>query len=200
MTVIRSLALAALATVCAVAAVPLSEGTQPTAPRVPVGKRLTDRSITQSALVAGALASVYARFTTAEGVRRFFGVDAAIDMRPGGAYEVFFKRREEADAVQNSSTGCRVLWYVDNQEVAFEWNAPPYFASELNLQPLPMWVVVTLSPEPGRQHTLVQVQHHGFGRSALWDRVFEFYVRAWPEILLRLQRDAVAHPGWRPRA
>lgn len=74
----------------------------------------------------------------------------------------------------------------------------PPFAAELNTDPLPLWVVVRLTPlgtDPAR--TIVELSNHGYGRGEQWNRVYEFFVRNWAEILYRLQRTVV-DPSFAP--
>lgn len=156
-------------------------------PRNPVR---TDRSIVLKAVVDAPLADVWELWTTENGVRSFFGEDALIEAREGGRYEIYFLSRDAPDSDANSSKGARILRLDPKSTLAFEWAAPP-FAAELNTVPLPLWVEVRLSAlDTELPRTVVVLENHGYGRSEQWDRVYEFFVRGWSEILYRLQRKA----------
>lgn len=179
----------------AVAAVPISGASiSPTttgqaAARSPYGKTPTSRSIELSAVIDGTPEQIFALWTTVEGVNRFFGVDAIIEPRVGGLYEIYFLPRTAAASDDNSTHGARVLELEPPHKLAFEWKSPP-FANELNTDPLPTWVEVqleTLSQDPDR--TLLHLSHRGFGEGPQWDRVHAFFERNWFEILYRLKRD-----------
>lgn len=150
------------------------------------GKKMTDRSIVMMFVVDKNPSELFELWTTVEGTRRFFGEDAHIELRPGGAYEIYFLPRDNPQSEVNSTKGAKLLWMRANQELAFEWKAPP-FAGELNVQPLPTWVEVRFEPLDGdTTKTKVRLAHHGFGRGGNWDVTYEFFVRGWSSILYRL--------------
>jgi uncharacterized protein YndB with AHSA1/START domain len=150
------------------------------------GKKMTDRSIVMMFIVDGSPEEHFELWSTAQGTRRFFGEDAHIDLRQGGAYEIYFLPRDNPQSDANSTKGARLLWMQKNRELAFEWKAPP-FAGELNVEPFPTWVEVSFAPLAGNAHkTQVRVAHHGLGRGENWDLVYEFFVRGWASILYRL--------------
>jgi len=152
------------------------------------GKKKTDRSIVLNFVVDAASDEVFKLWTTVEGTKKFFGADAVITPRPGGAYEIYFLPRTEPRSDINSTKGAKLMWMKKGRELAFEWTMPP-FASELNRKPLPTWVEVSfqsLANNPGKTH--ICVAHHGFKRGAKWDKAYEFFVRGWASILYRLDR------------
>jgi uncharacterized protein YndB with AHSA1/START domain len=150
------------------------------------GKEMTDRSIVMKFIVGANPEELFELWTTARGTRCFFGEDAHIDLRPGGAYEIFFLPRDNPESEVNSTKGAKILWIDKNREIAFEWTAPP-FAGELNTNPLPTWVEVSFTPLAGNVHkTEVRLAHHGFGRGGNWDMTYEFFVRGWASIVYRL--------------
>lgn len=159
--------------------------------KVPAGKEMTDRSIVLKTVVAAPIEEVYKRWTTVKGVKSFFAEDAEIEARKGGNYFIYFLPREHPESRANSSYGCRLLDLEENRRLAFEWSIPP-FAAHLNRDPQPLWVEVTLSSLAGAPgHTEVKLANYGYGRGPDWDRVYEFFVRNWGEILYRLDRAVV---------
>lgn len=150
------------------------------------GRQKTDRSIVLKMVLDSNQREVFKLWSTEDGTRRFFGEDAVIDLRAGGAYEIYFLPRDNPQSDGNSSKGAKLLWMEQDKELAFEWTVPP-FASELNVQPLPTWIEVRLEPLEGHpDKTVIRVAHHGFQRGDNWDRVYEFFVRAWASVLYRL--------------
>ncbi len=151
----------------------------------PEGRQKTDRSIVMKIVVDVSAEKAFELWSTVEGTRKFFGADAAIDLRPGGSYEIYFLPREEPQSELNSTKGAKLLGMEPNRNLVFEWTAPP-FAAELNVEPLPTWVEVSfqsLSGQPGK--TELHLVHHGFHRGGNWDVIFEFFVRGWASILYR---------------
>ncbi len=158
----------------------------------PAGKSFTDRSIDVVALVKGSPEQIFEAWTTSAGADRFFGTESVIELREQGPYEIYFLPRDHPESLPNSSHGARVLGFERPHRLLFEWTAPP-FASELNTRPLPQWVEVDI--EADRElagYSMVRLRHHGLGRGEKWDRTFEFFYRAWPQILYRLDRYLTA--------
>ena len=161
------------------------------------GRAKTDRSIVMNYVVAAPIDRVYELWTTEAGAKSFFGEDAAIEARKGGKYEIYFLPRNHPESDANSSKGARVLWIESNRGLAFEWTAPP-FAAHLNTNPLPLWIEIDLvSLERDPSFTVVHLASHGYGRGEYWDPVYEFFVRAWSDVLYRLDRTIV-DPGFDP--
>ncbi len=156
---------------------------------VPEGKEKTDRSIVLDALLEAAPERVFEMWIDAEASGEFFGSWARIEKRVGGKYEIYFLPPDHPEGDANSSKGARLLHLDPPNMLAFEWTAPP-FAAQLNeIFPLPTWVEVRVEslPEvPG--HSRLQLEHHGFRRGPGWDETYEFFVRAWSQILFRLDR------------
>jgi uncharacterized protein YndB with AHSA1/START domain len=150
------------------------------------GKQKTDHSITLNYVVEGSPAQIFNLWTTVSEIKRFFGTDAFVDLRPGGSYEIYFLPRQDPNSDVNSTKGARLLDIKKDEKLAFEWTMPP-FASELNTFPLPTWVEVTfqaLNNNPNKTH--VCLKHYGFKRGGKWDKAYEYFVRNWALILFRL--------------
>lgn len=140
------------------------------------GMTLQSFEITQS--VNAPVAAVYERFTTSAGWRKFLGAEAVIDLRIGGAWEVYF------DEGKIGSNGCQVLSYVPNEMVSFSWNTPPKFAERA----VRTWTVVQFSPD-GEHKTTVRFRHMGFGESPGWKDVRGYFEKAWPNVLNALAQS-----------
>ncbi len=154
----------------------------------PAGKSFTDRWIDHQVLVKGSTQQVFELWTSEAGVNRFFGTESVIELKKGGSYEIYFLPRTHPETIPNSTRGAHLLDFEKGRRLTFEWMAPP-FAAELNTQPLPTWVDVTIDPAerlPG--HSVVRVRHYGFDRGPLWDQLYEYFTTAWSGVLFRLDR------------
>lgn len=129
-------------------------------------------------VVRAPVAAVYGRFTTSAGWKAFLGAESVIDLRVGGAWEVYFGD----DKI--GSNGCQVLSYVPDEMVSFSWNAPPKFAERA----LRSWCVVHFSKQ-GEQNTVVRLQHLGFSDSDKWMDVKGYFENAWPNVLGALAKS-----------
>lgn len=127
---------------------------------------------------------VWSLWASAEGLQRWLASRAKVDLRPGGAYEVYFLS-DAPRGLQGSET-CRVLSFIPNRMLSFTWNAPPQLARTRWLH---TWVVVELSDVEGG--TRVRVTHTGWPSRGLkedpqWAETFAYFERAWAGVLREL--------------
>ncbi|MBY0113065.1 MAG: SRPBCC domain-containing protein [Phycisphaerales bacterium] len=137
--------------------------------------------VTQS--VHAPVAAVYERFTTSAGWKKFLGAETVIDLRVGGAWEIYFGD----DKI--GSNGCQVLSYIPNEMVSFSWNAPPKFAERAQRT----WCVVHFTKD-GEGKTTIRFQHSGFSDSGNWKEVQGYFEKAWPNVLKALA-DSFEEPS-----
>jgi uncharacterized protein YndB with AHSA1/START domain len=140
-------------------------------------------------LVNGPRQDVWNSFTTAEGWKQFFGVEAKIGRVPGDPFEMYFSRAGE----MRGSEGCRILSTVPGEMISFQWNAP---ADLPVARANPTWVVVTLeSPSPGV--TRVRLRQFGFAEQAAahpaevkqFEEARAHFVTGWNLILDQLAKN-----------
>ncbi len=135
---------------------------------------------------------VFRLLSTSGGWREFFGVAARIDLRPGGAFELYFT--ETAPEGSRGSETCTVLSYSPGEMLSFTWNAPPRFPHARGQH---TWVIVDLQPAALKQ-TLVRLTHLGFAEQAAahpehieeWRQVRAYFEVAWGKVLEALAGHA----------
>lgn len=86
------------------------------------------KKITKERIVDIPINKAYAMWTTREGVSKFFGEDAKIELKKQGAYEIYFNLSWEKG--YQGSEGCEVVNFEPNQYISFTWNVPPMFTAE----------------------------------------------------------------------
>ena len=129
---------------------------------------------------------VWRAWTTSDGAAMFFAPKARIELVPGGAYELYFDL--DASEGLRGSEGCRVLSFLPLEMLSFEWNAPPEFAEvRKELMRRHTWVVVQFY-SLGRGQVRVRLTHLGWREGEEWERVFQYFLRAWDVVLGRLER------------
>lgn len=79
--------------------------------------------IKKEATVKAPLRAVWKAWTTDEGVRTFFAPDSNVELKIGGLYEIFFL--PDAAEGDKGSDGMRVLSFLPEKMLSFEWNNPP---------------------------------------------------------------------------
>jgi uncharacterized protein YndB with AHSA1/START domain len=149
-------------------------------------------------VVPAAPDKVWAALTTAEGVKTFFAPDAKVELKPGGAYEMYFM--PDRPEGERGGEGCTVVSFEPNQKLVFTWNFPPSIPA-LRKSKAKTEVAVTLAPEgTGTRVTLVQ---SGWKDGADWKKGREYFAGAWKTVLARLERRFRRGPldvklFWRP--
>lgn len=150
------------------------------------------RCIDKQAVVSGPLEDVWAAWTTSEGARAFFAPDARIALELDGPYEILFDLDEPVGS--QGSEGMRVLSFVPQELLSFEWNAPPSLPAA---RTGPRTFVVVQLERRGADRTHVRLRHLGWERLADPDPVFAYFDRAWGFVLFWLQhRFAVGPVDW----
>jgi uncharacterized protein YndB with AHSA1/START domain/uncharacterized protein YciI len=137
----------------------------------------TDRLIRYEVHVAAPLEEVWKAWTTVEGVKRFFASDAKIEMKIGGAYEIYFGPEEKQGL--RGSEGCEVLSFLPMEMLSFSWNAPPDYPE---IRPWRTRVILNFRRlQDGRIR--VNLAHYGFGEGEEWDAVWNYFNIAWSHVM-----------------
>jgi uncharacterized protein YndB with AHSA1/START domain len=121
-------------------------------------------------------------WTTPDGMRSFFAAESKIELKPGGAYELYMGPPSAGS--ERGSEGCKVLGYLPDEVLSFDWNAPPKFP-EIRKQ---RTCVVIRLESAGDGKTRVLLDHHGFGKGKDWDDVYIYFDRAWDHVLDSLRK------------
>ena len=143
----------------------------------------SDKAIHKTITVSAPIADVWKAWTTSEGVNGFLGVRATVELRVGGKYEWLFD--DKAPEGQAGSEDCKVLSYLPEKMLSFEWNAPPTLPNARRQRT----VVVILFDEKTPGQTTIDFTQFGFGMSEEWDKTFEYFNRAWGQVLSAYQKS-----------
>lgn len=136
----------------------------------------TDRQIVEARVVEASPGVCWDMWTTSEGVGSFLTENNKVELRIGGPYEVYFAM--QLPEGQRGSEGCKILSYLPQRMLSFEWNAPPTFPE---IRGKHTRVVVMFEEVDGG--TRVELTHLGFGSSEQWGRVHEYFTKAWPRVM-----------------
>jgi uncharacterized protein YndB with AHSA1/START domain len=137
--------------------------------------------------VSAPLEQVWRAWTVAEEAETFFAPKCAIDLRPGGRYEMLFDL--EAAPGDQGGEGVILLAVQPPVMLSFTWNAPPEIP-EIREQRTHVTVFLE-SLEPAR--TKVMLRHDGWGEGAGWDEAFDYFERAWKRVVLPRLRYRFEH-------
>ncbi len=130
--------------------------------------------------IPASIEDVWESWTTEQGVKSFFAPDCHIEIKPGGAFEMFFN--PEGEPGERGGEGCRILAIEKPTLLSFTWNFPPEIPQLRNNHQY-THVSLRLSPiSPGS--TLVKIIQDGWGIGEEWEKGISYFSRAWGEIVL----------------
>jgi uncharacterized protein YndB with AHSA1/START domain len=143
---------------------------------------MLQQMIRKEVVVDASAEAVWKAWTTSEGAVTFFAPQANIKLAVGGSYELYF----DPDAPEGSrgSEGLRVLSFLPLEMLSFEWSAPPVYPAVRQGQRT--WVVVQFYPL-SQNKVRVRLTHLGWREGEEWDKVFQYFKRAWDIVLGRLE-------------
>ncbi|MCP4581923.1 MAG: hypothetical protein GY839_09905 [candidate division Zixibacteria bacterium] len=148
----------------------------------------SDKVLIKEVTVTASLEDVWQAWTTTEGVTTFFSSQAKVELRPGGPYEIYFLLDNPYGL--KGSEDCKILSYLPQKMLAFEWNAPPDFGM---LRYIKTRVILNFDEvEPGR--VKVVMSHVGWGKSEEWDKLFEYFDNAWGYVLANFEKQFSGGP------
>ena len=146
-----------------------------------------ERVVKAEVVVNAALTDVWAAWTTEAGVKTFFAPACKIELRAGGAYEMYFN--PNGGEGERGGEGNTILAIQPHNMFAFTWNAPPHFP---NVRKQHTSVVLRFKEiAPGK--TRVTLVESGWGEGEEWDQAFAYFNRAWSEIVLPRLQHRFAH-------
>lgn len=129
-------------------------------------------------VVPAPVSQVWKAWTTEEGAKSFFAPDCKIDLGVGGAYEMYFD--PTAPPGERGGEGLTILAIQPERMLSFTWNSPPSLP-EVRGQ---LTHVTLYFREEEENQTALQFIHDGWGEGGQWDQAFDYFTRAWGEVVL----------------
>ena len=146
-----------------------------------------ERAIVGEVVVPAPVGEVWQAWTTDEGAESFFAPRCHIELWPGGAYEILFE--PDAEPGSRGAEGMVVMAVQPPRMLAFTWNQPPSLPT---VREQMTHVVIRLS-ETEAGETRVTLRHDGWGTGGEWDQAFQYFTRAWTEVVLPRLRYRFQH-------
>jgi uncharacterized protein YndB with AHSA1/START domain len=141
-----------------------------------------ERSIENQILVPAGIDPVWEAWTTPAGLKSFFAPDANVELRVDGPFELFINPLDEPG--RKGADGMRILAIQEKKMLAFTWNAPPSLPEARQQR---THVVVRFEVKDANT-TLVTLHHDGWGDGGEWDKAFNYFTAAWPNVLGNLKK------------
>ncbi len=149
----------------------------------------TERVIKAETLLNASIDAAWEAWTTEAGIKTFFAPACKIELRPNGAYEMYFN--PSGAPGERGGEGNAVLALQPKSMLAFTWNAPPHLP---NVRQQRTSVVIRFKGA-GNGQTKVTLVHSGWGEGEEWDKAFDYFSSAWQKIVLpRLQQRFATGP------
>lgn len=137
-----------------------------------------ERAIKLSIEINASVADVWSRWTTPEGIAKFFAPACEVDAVPLGRYNIYFA--PNAPVGQKGAEGNHIMAIQDKKMLSFTWDAPPSFP-EIRKQ---RTLVILRFTSLAEKKTLVTLTQTGWGEGQDWDTVYGYFGKAWGEIVL----------------
>lgn len=143
----------------------------------------SERTIVVTTEVRASVSEVWKAWTTTEGIASFFAPESKIDLRPNGAFEMYFDP-SAADGLRGGE-GNEFLALDPEKMISFTWNAPPHLKTVRNQR---TWVTVHFE-RIDDNNTRVKLTNGGFGAGGEWEKSFEYFSKAWPDYVMKSLRE-----------
>ncbi len=147
---------------------------------------MTARELRKQTTVEADVESVWAMWTTEEGLR-FVSSESRVDLNPGGDYALFLAQPPD-ERGKRGSEGSRIVSVESPHRLVFDWTFSP---ETPGLRAAGETTQVTVTLAPVGDQTQVTLVATGWQEGGEWDRGYDYFDRAWDYVLERL-REAVA--------
>jgi uncharacterized protein YndB with AHSA1/START domain len=160
-----------------------------------------ERALRVQVTVAAPVSAVWQAWSTTQGAQTFLAPKTHIQAQIGGPYEIFFNPADERVSTQ----GCKVLSYLPQQMISFQWTLPPDMFPDF--PKAATWVVVQMHPA-GADRTDVAITQLGWGSGPVWNRAYVHMQRGWEMAAAQLKQRfehgpidwPAQHMMWKERA
>ena len=128
------------------------------------------------------ISEVWNAWTLKEELTKFFAPEAEIELKLGGKYEMYFLLDNPLGS--RGGEGNRILSFVPQKMLSFEWNAPPNFP---NVRKEKTWCVLFFD-KLDLNSTKIRFYHLGWQKGEEWDQVYDYFQKAWDLVLGNLKK------------
>jgi len=138
----------------------------------------SERSLSFTIDINAPVDTVWSRWSTVSGLKKFFAPSANLELKTFGRLDVLFAPNQPAG--QRGAENNMILAYQEKQMITFTWDAPPTFP-EVRKQRTTV-IVRFISIDSKR--TQVNFTQIGFGTGSDWDAVYNYFGPAWGNLVL----------------
>ncbi|GAB5558488.1 MAG: hypothetical protein SynsKO_01350 [Synoicihabitans sp.] len=142
--------------------------------------------LNKQAKIAAPRARVWRALTDPPELATWFGREARVDLRVGGAYEILFLM-DNPPGLQGGE-GNTINSFEPERWLDITWNAPPQFGPLRDVR-----THVRFELNDTGTETTVHLTHDGWGTAPEWAAIRAYFDRAWDHVLTALNTH-VSHP------
>lgn len=132
--------------------------------------------------IPAAIEDVWAAFTTADGLSKFYARKAVIELRVGGLFEMHVF--PDNPPGQRGIEGLQVLAVEPQRRLMTTWISPKFIRDKVNDQTTIH--EITLMPR-GPKETIVRFRQFGFGEGPAWDKAKWYFELRQRDVYLSLK-------------
>jgi uncharacterized protein YndB with AHSA1/START domain len=137
-----------------------------------------EKNIQMYVIINAPVDSVWSRWTTEKGLKKFFAPAAVIELKTFGKFEVLFD--PNAPEGQRGAENNRILAVEDKKMLSFTWDAPPQFP-QIRAQRTLVTIRMFATPD---SKTIVTLTQTGWGQGQDWQTVRDYFEKAWGGFVL----------------
>ena len=146
--------------------------------------QISPRKIQKSFSYDESIDVLWWRWTSHEGLKTFFGKDNHIELKEGGAFEIYFLLDNPIGL--RGSESCSIIQFKEFEQLSFTWNAPPHLEMARNSSHK---TIVNISFNKELNHkTLLTITHSNWPQDENWNEVFNYFQNAWDLVLESLKQ------------
>ncbi|MBZ0180321.1 MAG: SRPBCC domain-containing protein [Melioribacteraceae bacterium] len=140
------------------------------------------KKIEKNIIVNAPIQQVFEDVSTSTGTKKFFAPHSKIALTINGKFELSFDI-QSFESRFKSSSGMKILSFVPNKMLSFEWKNPKDLKSILEEK---TWVTIFLD-EVTNMQTKIKLIHIGWKEGNDWDEAFNYFVRFWDIVVFRFK-------------
>jgi uncharacterized protein YndB with AHSA1/START domain len=152
------------------------------------GAKAAERAIDLDVQVAAPVEAVWKAWTTTEGIKTFFAPEARVELAVGGPFEIYIN--PFAPPGLKGADDMRIIGFQENRMLSFTWNAPPSLPEARKQRT----IVILRFQSDGANATRVHLHHVGWGDGGEWDKAYDYFARAWPNVFGNLAKRFATGP------
>ncbi|OPX26171.1 MAG: hypothetical protein B1H06_06065 [Candidatus Cloacimonas sp. 4484_143] len=141
-----------------------------------------EKHIYKEIVIPARISQVWNAWTVKEELIKFFAPEAEIELYPGGKYEMYFLLDNPTGT--RGGEGNRILSFVPDKMLSFEWNAPPQFP---DVRKEKTWCVIFFD-KLDLNSTKIRFYHLGWKEGDEWDQVYDYFQNVWDYVLGNLKK------------